>query len=116
LEGRDETGDVLLTGETITVYRGGVSHALRLHDAVAHAQDAGADPGGNLTAPMPGKIIAVSVQAGDLVKSGDTLLVMEAMKMEHTIFAPRDGKVEEVFYLPGDQVTDGAQLISLLDA
>src|SRR5690606_11805826 len=84
LDGQDETGDVLLTGETITVYRGGVSHALRLHDAVAHAQEAGGDPGGNLTAPMPGKIIAVSVQAGDLVKSGDTLLVMEAMKMEHT--------------------------------
>lgn len=113
LGGEDHSGELLLKGETITVYRNGESHTLRLHDAVAHAQDEGAEPGGNLTAPMPGKIISVSVAAGDTVKSGDTLLVMEAMKMEHTIFSPRDGVVKEVFYQPGDQVTDGAQLIDI---
>jgi len=116
LAGSDHSGDVLLQGERITVYRNGEAHLLRLHDAVAHAQDESSDPGGSLTAPMPGKIISVAVKAGDAVKSGDVLLVMEAMKMEHTIFAPRDGVVEELYFQPGDQVSDGAQLIALTDA
>ena len=65
---------------------------------------------------MPGKIISLLVQAGDTVTKGQALLVMEAMKMEHTIVSPRDGVVEEVFYQPGDQVTDGTQLIAIADA
>jgi len=116
LAGQDHSGEALLDGETITVYQDGESHILSLHDPMAHAQDEGGDPGGSLTAPMPGKIISVAVQAGDTVKSGDTLLVMEAMKMEHTIVSPRDGIVEEVFYQPGDQVTDGTELIAITDA
>lgn len=68
---------------------------------------------GGLTAPMPGKIIAVSVKAGDKVKGGQRLLVMEAMKMEHSIHAPADGTVEEVFFSVGDQVDDGAELIAI---
>ncbi|NLC35704.1 MAG: acetyl/propionyl/methylcrotonyl-CoA carboxylase subunit alpha [Alcaligenaceae bacterium] len=116
LAGRDHNGDVLIQGETLTIYSGETSHTLRLHDAVSHAQDEGGDAGGSLTAPMPGKIISVAVKAGDSVKSGDVLLVMEAMKMEHTIFSPRDGVVEEVFYQPGDQVTDGTQLIAITDS
>ncbi len=116
LGGRDCHGDVVIQGETLTVYRNGESHIVRLHDAVAHAQDEGSDHGGSLTAPMPGKIIAVAVAAGDAVKSGDVLLVMEAMKMEHTIVSPRDGVVEEVFFQPGDQVTDGTELIAIKEA
>lgn len=116
LAGRDHTGDVLRLGENLTVYVDGETQALRLHDAVAHAQDDAVDHGGSLTAPMPGKIISVSVKAGDAVRSGDTLLVMEAMKMEHTICAPKDGVVTEVFYQPGDQVADGALLIAISEA
>src|SRR3546814_18541722 len=62
---------------------------------------------------MPGKIIAISVKAGDRVKAGDTLLVMEAMKMEHTILAPAGGTIEEVFFAVRDQVADGVELIAL---
>ena len=115
LDGLDHTGEVLLHADTVTVYLQGVSHVLQVHDALAHANDEASDHGGTLTAPMPGKIVAVAVQPGDHVKSGDTLLVMEAMKMEHSIHAPRDGKVEEIFYQPGDQVVDGAELIALAD-
>ncbi|NGR06772.1 acetyl/propionyl/methylcrotonyl-CoA carboxylase subunit alpha [bacterium SGD-2] len=116
LNGEDHDGDALLLGESVTVYRDGQAYALQLHDAVAHAQDEAADPGGSLTAPMPGKIISVAVQPGDRVKAGDTLLVMEAMKMEHTIHAPREGVVQEIYFQPGEQVSDGEQLIALSDA
>ncbi|MNY67270.1 Glutaconyl-CoA decarboxylase subunit gamma [compost metagenome] len=62
---------------------------------------------------MPGKIISISVKPGDTVEKGQPLAVMEAMKMEHTISATADGKVAEVFYGVGDQVTEGAELVSI---
>jgi 3-methylcrotonyl-CoA carboxylase alpha subunit len=68
---------------------------------------------GRLTAPMPGKIVSFAVNSGDVVKAGQTLAVMEAMKMEHTIAAPKDGTVAELFYAPGDQVAEGAELLTL---
>jgi 3-methylcrotonyl-CoA carboxylase alpha subunit len=68
---------------------------------------------GRLTAPMPGKVVSFAVKAGDTVKAGQTLAVMEAMKMEHTIAAPKDGVIAEIMYAPGDQVMDGAELLKL---
>jgi 3-methylcrotonyl-CoA carboxylase alpha subunit len=61
---------------------------------------------------MPGKIVAVVVKNGQEVKKGEALLIMEAMKMEHTISAPHDGVVDEVLYAVGDQVTEGAPLLN----
>jgi 3-methylcrotonyl-CoA carboxylase alpha subunit len=81
-------------------------------DALAHAGEAAAE-GGRLTAPMPGKVVSFSVKAGDVVKKGQALAVMEAMKMEHTIAAPADGTVEELLYVPGDQVAEGAELLRI---
>ncbi len=62
---------------------------------------------------MPGKVVSFAVKAGDKVKAGQALAVMEAMKMEHTISAPQDGTVAELLYAPGDQVADGAELLKL---
>jgi 3-methylcrotonyl-CoA carboxylase alpha subunit len=62
---------------------------------------------------MPGKILSFSVKAGDTVKKGQPLAVMEAMKMEHTIAAPADGVVEELMYAPGDQVSEGSALLKI---
>ncbi|MEN9538485.1 MAG: hypothetical protein RLZZ126_720 [Pseudomonadota bacterium] len=81
-------------------------------DVLTHAGDAPTE-GGRLTAPMPGKVIAFAVQAGDTVVKGQALAVMEAMKMEHTIAAPADGVVAELLYVPGDQVAEGAELLKL---
>jgi len=61
---------------------------------------------------MPGKVIAVHVAAGSKVAKGAPLLVMEAMKMEHTIVAPGDGTVEAVLYAAGEQVAEGAPLVT----
>ena len=84
-------------------------------DALAHAGEV-AHEGGRLTAPMPGKVVSFSVKAGDVVKKGQPLAVMEAMKMEHTIAAPADGTVAELLYAPGDQVTEGAELLKIQTA
>jgi 3-methylcrotonyl-CoA carboxylase alpha subunit len=81
-------------------------------DLLAHAGEAAADTG-RLTAPMPGKVVSFAVKAGDKVSKGQALAVMEAMKMEHTIAAPADGVVAELMYAPGDQVAEGAELLSL---
>ncbi|MEI8157868.1 MAG: acetyl/propionyl/methylcrotonyl-CoA carboxylase subunit alpha [Burkholderiales bacterium] len=81
-------------------------------DALAHAGEVHAEVG-RLTAPMPGKVVSFSVKAGDAVKKGQALAVMEAMKMEHTIAAPADGTVVELLYAPGDQVAEGAELLKL---
>lgn len=68
---------------------------------------------GRLTAPMPGKIIALHVQPGDAVEAGAPLLVLEAMKMEHTLHAPSAGRVSELLHAVGNQVSEGAELLRL---
>ena len=112
LDSADASANVVLRDEHVHVFADGAVQVLQVHDAVAHAQEDSNEHAGGLTAPMPGKIISISVKAGDKVKSGDALLVMEAMKMEHTIHAPSDGTVEELFFDVGDQVGDGAELIA----
>ena len=67
--------------------------------------------GGRLTAPMPGKVIDLRVQLGDRVEAGQTVLVLEAMKMEHPMLAHEDGVVSEVRVALGDQVESGALLL-----
>jgi 3-methylcrotonyl-CoA carboxylase alpha subunit len=61
---------------------------------------------------MPGKIVAVMVKPGQTVGKGAPLVILEAMKMEHTIAAPADGVVKEIHYAPGEQVLEGAELIA----
>ena len=115
--------DICLGGarSRVNLYRkGDVAHVFTARgatqiiaiDALAHAGDTQTE-GGRLTAPMPGKVVSFAVKAGDVVKKGQALAVMEAMKMEHTIAAPADGTVAELLFAPGDQVTEGAELLRL---
>ena len=88
------------------------SCSLGLINPLAHAaQDAAA--GGNLSAPMPGKLLSFAVKVGERVSAGQALAVMEAMKMEHTVAAPTAGTVAELLFAPGDQVSEGAPLLRL---
>lgn len=75
--------------------------------------DAHAGAKGQLTAPMPATVVAILKQVGEAVKTGDKLIVLEAMKMEHTIHAPSDGMLSAIFYEVGAQVHEGAELLSL---
>jgi acetyl/propionyl-CoA carboxylase alpha subunit len=68
---------------------------------------------GSLTAPMPGTVVRVTAEKGQSVVAGDVLVVLEAMKMEHSVRATADGTVEDVLVTPGQQVADGAVLIVL---
>ncbi len=104
---------VYLQGERVAVFGAAGSTELQEIDPLTHAGDAAAE--GRLTAPMPGKVIAFHVKAGDTVSAGQALAVMEAMKMEHTITAPRAGTVAELLYAVGDQVAEGGELLRLSD-
>ena len=66
---------------------------------------------GSLTAPMPGKVIALNVKKGSKVKTGDVLVILEAMKMEHSIKASHNGVVSKVLITKDDQVENGAPLM-----
>ena len=104
-------GAVVRDGDAFHVFTGGRHVTLAYNDPMAHAGEAEAI-GGRLTAPMPGKVVAVLASKGQQVKKGDPLVIMEAMKMEHTIAAPGDGVIEEILYDVGDQVADGAPLLA----
>lgn len=80
------------------------------------AEKRSASPAGSgqvIAAPMPGNILGVSVKVGDTVKSGQVLLILEAMKMENEIVSPADGKVVSVCISKGDTVNSGDTLIQI---
>jgi 3-methylcrotonyl-CoA carboxylase alpha subunit len=68
----------------------------------------------SMSAPMPGQVLKIFVETGDVVRKGDPLLVLEAMKMEHQITAPYDGRVESIGCVAGELVQPGVDLISLI--
>ncbi len=81
---------------------------------VAHPySEQGGPAAGGLQAPMPGKVLALRVQVGDTVQAGDTLAILEAMKMEHNLTAPHDGVVTDVLAPQGSQIAQGQAVLKL---
>jgi 3-methylcrotonyl-CoA carboxylase alpha subunit len=99
---------VVRRGHELTVFLDGASHRLELE---SRTNDDDADAAGSLAAPMPGAVIDVLVTPGQRVEKGAPLIILEAMKMQHTITAPADGTVTAVFFAKGEQVQDGVNLI-----
>ncbi|WP_447933824.1 acetyl/propionyl/methylcrotonyl-CoA carboxylase subunit alpha [Stenotrophomonas lactitubi] len=97
-------------GDQLYLFGDDGQHRFTLHDPVGESEQASADAG-SLLAPMPGRIVATLVAAGTQVKRGTPLVVLEAMKMEHTLQAPADGTVKGYRAKAGDQVGDGAVLV-----
>ena len=81
--------------------------------AASKAASAGAQGGVKVNAPMPGKILGIKANAGQAVKKGDVLLILEAMKMENEIVAPQDGTVASINVTVGEQVEAGAVIATL---
>jgi 3-methylcrotonyl-CoA carboxylase alpha subunit len=112
LDGVRKKLTVLDHGAETAVFLDGESWRLTEIDPLAAL--AGEDPtAGRLTAPMPGRVAQLMVEPGTSVRRGQPLIVIEAMKMEHTVTAPADGVVEAVRFAPGDLVEEGAELIAL---
>ena len=101
---------VVTSGEKRQVFFEGRSWPVTVVGALS-AGGGGDDHAGGLKAPMPGKVIALIATAGSVVEKGAPLLVLEAMKMEHTISAPAKGLVKAFHFAAGDQVTDGVDLV-----
>jgi len=112
MEGRQSTVQVFEAPHRLTLVMGGVTHEFRLPDPF-DGEAGDADGGERLVAPMPGFVKQVRVAAGETVVKGQPLVVMEAMKMELTLGAGRDGIVETVAVGEGDQVSEGALLVLL---
>ena len=110
LDDRRVNAAVVITGERRHVFYRGHSWPLALVDTL-YVGGEGEDVEGGLRAPMPGKVVTLIAEPGVVVEKGAPLLVLEAMKMEHTITAPRKGKVISFHVAAGDQVADGAELV-----
>jgi 3-methylcrotonyl-CoA carboxylase alpha subunit len=108
--GKSAKTRTILDGNDWHVLCDGVYRRLSLKSELAGPD---VEAAGSLTAPMPGRIVKVMTKPGAKVGKGEALLILEAMKMEHTITAPADGKVKTVHYAAGEQVLEGAELVTL---
>ncbi len=104
--------EVVRAGAEIAVFADGCRHLFVIDDPLL-ARRGGRAGGGALAAPMPGVVSAVHAAAGDRVRAGDVLMVIEAMKVEHPVRAPVDGEVTAVRFGPGDRVREGQELVDL---
>jgi len=108
---RRETFHCVRDGDTVHLFWGG--RVYRLEEETERSRGSHRHVGGGLEAPMPGKVIAVKVAPGDTVGRGDELVVVEAMKMENAVRAPRAGRVKSVSTRVGDMVSPGVVLVEL---
>lgn len=102
-------------GGTLYLQWQGELHAVSVHDPIAAAEASHSHQGG-LGAPMNGSIVRVLVEPGQVVEAGTALVVLEAMKMEHSIRAPHSGTVKALFCQEGDMVSEGTVLVELEEA
>ncbi len=114
LEGVRIKARVLAEGVRVHVWLGDAHFELTNEDPRLKEFTATASRGG-LTTPLPGVVVAVAVISGQRVEAGDVLMVIEAMKMEHTITAPHAGVVQAVHFAPGDRVSEGSALLELAE-
>jgi len=114
VNGQSERVLIAVRGDDVFVHLDGEAHQLRYeHPLTRLAEQLHGAAEDHIRAPMPGSIVAVNIKPGDSVAKGQTLLVMESMKMETTILAPRDGVIEAVQFAQGQSFDRDALLLSL---
>jgi len=111
-DGHRARAKVIAGGQDLTVFQNGHAFSIGLPDRLSGDEDA-AGAGDQVIAPMPGLVKVVFAEAGEKVAKDQPLLILEAMKMEHTLKAPRDGTVGDLLVEEGEQVTDGTILLAL---
>jgi 3-methylcrotonyl-CoA carboxylase alpha subunit len=112
LEGRRQKARCFVYEGQVHLWLAGEHYAFLYEDPRAKQFSASAS-GGDLTTPLPGVVAAVAVVAGQVVAAGEVLMVIEAMKMEHTITAPHAGTVQSIHFARGDRVPEGSTLLEL---
>ncbi|HEX9449176.1 MAG TPA: acetyl-CoA carboxylase biotin carboxylase subunit [Dongiaceae bacterium] len=112
IDGIRQRASAVFTDQTLTLFHDGAEAVFGLADPRT-AQSDGEGLAGRILSPMPGSVIAVHVKLGDHVAKGAALMIVEAMKMEHTIRAPRDGVIAALPFAQGDLVSEGVELILL---
>ena len=112
IDGRQTHVDIFATSAGLTLFLDGHTHHFHRLDPLDGAEEA-ASGGDRVIAPMPGLVKIVRVREGDAVAKGQALIIMEAMKMELTLSAARDGIVESLHVGEGDQTSESAVLLSL---
>ncbi|MDH3693250.1 MAG: acetyl/propionyl/methylcrotonyl-CoA carboxylase subunit alpha [Gammaproteobacteria bacterium] len=110
IDGQTVHAHVVQSEHQYSIFYSGEHYEIEAYDP-SHPDDNIEKTDGSLRSPMPGKIIEVSTNKGNQVSQGDKLLILEAMKMEHTITAPMDGNVQEIKFKAGDIVEEGVELI-----
>ncbi len=114
IDGLRQRAIVYQAGQQLSVLINGVTHRFTHFDAGTTAL-VDQNQQGSVLSPMPGKIIACPVKVGQTVQRAETLMVVEAMKMEHSITATHDGTIESIHFQVGDQVADGDKLLSMIE-
>jgi len=112
IDGTRQRLHAIRRGETLYLHWHGELHAITRFDPIAAAEASHAQQGG-LSAPMNGSIVRVLVEPGQAVEAGTALVVLEAMKMEHSIRAPEAGTVKALYCREGEMVSEGAVLVEL---
>ncbi len=110
LDGVRIDASVVRDSHALTIFAFGTSHRLEREQFTSVEDE---EPGGLLVSPLPGSVAQVLVETGQRVKKGQPLMIVEAMKMEHTISAPHAGLVAQIYFAPGEQVAEGAQLLDI---
>lgn len=110
LGGRQIHATVVRDGHALVVFAGGSMRRIEREKPPALEEE---DPAGRLVSPLPGSVVKVLVGQGARVAKGQALMIIEAMKMEHTILAPHAGRVAQIYFASGDRVEEGAQLLAL---
>lgn len=113
LNGHRRQVDVFAQGAQRVLFSATRRVAVNRHNPFA-VNAAGVHGDTHLKAPMPGRVVALLAEVGSRVEKGSPLMILEAMKMEHTISAPADGEVQEFYFAAGDQVGDGDDLVDFM--
>jgi len=100
-----------LIDDQVLVFEDGAVHSFTPWRS--HRADTAQSSDGAILSPMPGRMVAVMVETGQVVRRGQALVTLEAMKMEHVLTAPFDGTVEHLAVALGDQVSEGVVLVQL---
>ncbi|HKQ23185.1 MAG TPA: acetyl/propionyl/methylcrotonyl-CoA carboxylase subunit alpha [Burkholderiales bacterium] len=108
LAGSRTRATVVRRANELTVFAFGGSHRLEFETPATIEEE---DPSGRLISPLPGAVVQVLIKDGEPVQKGQALMIIEAMKMEHTISAPQSGTVKRIYFAAGEQVAEGAQLL-----